>query len=204
MNLPKNCCLLFDLDGTLVTFKDKKQGLWNIFLKKGISDEIIKENYQKVINSAFNLEKFLDSFENLEKTGIIIEMQNWLNKNIILYPDASFIKNKGFSFILFTFGDIKYQLEKINAVEIKPDLFLFSEKFPKIHTIKSFITSLAPKIKKNGPIIFIDNSFLELDAVRDEGYSENKIITIWLNRNKSNDKPKYKHLEINSLNELNF
>ncbi|MCF6276451.1 MAG: hypothetical protein L3J07_01235 [Candidatus Magasanikbacteria bacterium] len=204
MILPKNSCILFDFDGTLTTFRDNKKGLWDIFLKKGISKETIEENYKKTKSNAFNFEKFINSFDNLEKEKVLKEMQKWLKENLTLYTDAEFIKNKNFSFVLFTFGDPKYQIEKIRAVGITPDLFLFSEKFPKINSIKSFIENLKFEREKNGPLIFIDNSFLELDAVRDAGYSENEIITIWLNRKNSTEKLKYKHLEIKSLDELNF
>jgi FMN phosphatase YigB (HAD superfamily) len=200
-------CLLFDFDGTLAYYKDDKQGLWQPFLKHGVSKEIITKIYEKTKNNNFSLEKFAQNINSeiqkkINEEEVVQELKHYLKENLVLYDDAKIVvQNKmNVPFVLLTFGDPGFQIDKINALDVKKDLVIFSLEFPKIDILGGLIKDL--RKSDDRPLMFVDNSWKELDAVRDAGYTEKEIVTYWINRDNYTKKPKYKHIEIHSLNEI--
>lgn len=203
----KYACIAFDLDGTLAKFNDDKIGLKNIFLDSGIKPQEFEKAYSKAKDNGFNFEKLIYFCATISNTKLnndylLEKLNSWLKQNLVLHEDARFLMNSSdwqtdAVLAIITFGNPQFQYQKIKHLGIKKDVCFFSD--TKLKKNKA-IELLAQNLK---PILFVDNSLEELDALREAGYSSNVLETVWINRkNKASNKAKFQHLTIQNLSEL--
>ncbi len=193
-----------DLDGTLCHYKNGYSQIFKIFEKYGISETQTKKGYEKILESGFSIEKlsiFLKEkyavkihLESVEK-----EFQSFLKKSLVLYDDVlPFLKeNRSLSFVIVSFGDPGFQKQKIELLGLKPEKLIVTHK----RNDKGLALHSLHK-ESHDSLIYIDNHISELDEVRKKIPHEERVKTIFLDRNDQYAGRPSPHLRITSLQEV--
>ena len=160
---------IFDFDDVLFhTTRHRKEHMFILLQKAGISEDRINEYYQKARITGFSLRKMLAHFFRAKKSrqeklyeDIMSEYENFANKELM-----EFIKKLGQeNCFLVTHGGTEFQSDKIKRVAASK---LFTEMFILIGSKKEIIENICKKFQ-NEKVIFIDDKakyFEDLDFVK--------------------------------------
>jgi len=184
-------CIAIDFDSTLAHFVGGHEGLFEIFLKRGISRENIEKAYFEAVKNGFSIEKLKENVLKMQGTlknedSILEEFEKWLSSALELYPDSlpSLLrwKDLGLNIFIVTFGDPQFQRLKIKKVigeDILPSSNIVVTEKP--DTKFEVLEKLTEQY--GAPIIFIDDKPKELMIVKQK--LDKKVITAFIYRSDS-------------------
>ncbi|MFH0856455.1 MAG: HAD hydrolase-like protein [bacterium] len=125
--------IIFDLDYTLLDTLGFKKGLAEALnLEFDVYHENCKKHF-KDTNILYNLEKHLKILEQ-ENSGVKIKDDFFSSIGSYLFPEAEDIlkkmKNAGHKLVLLTYGDVKWQKQKVENLKIKKyfDEIIYTDK----------------------------------------------------------------------------
>ncbi len=202
--------LSFDLDGTLAYFNQSQYGsLADFFARHGVPSETFKLAYEKTrLGGGFSPERFLTVLADqyaikLETKKVLDEVYTRLKQTLTLFPDASSVmgpSNHTRPTAIVSFGDAQFQNYKIKLLNLAPDrIYIVNAFLSKAKPLREIITAYG------APVIHVDDSAPELDAIRRAGLSEEEVITYHLVRGNTpwpDEKPDFPHRRISSLTEV--
>jgi len=201
--------VVFDLDDTLVYYLDGRDGIFELFTKRGVPEKIVRDAYEETkATNGFNIDKLTARIrecatKRFDKFKIKREFDVWLNNSLKVYNDAadflSTIRERGVKFSIISAGDESFQKEKVKLARFKPfELHIVPRAGEKAAILRGMIG------RGICPIVYVDDKASELDAIRRE-FDENKVVTVRISRPGGlykNQKSVYKHREISSIKEL--
>lgn len=201
---------VFDFDSTLSHFIGGKEGLYKIFVSRGIPDDVVRNAYEEVKkDGGFTIDRLIGNIEErayrrFEVNSIQVEFITWLNAAVALYSDTlvliSKLKELHIPVIIVTYGDEIFQKQKVMSSSVPYDeLYIVNEEKGKAKILQQLL------VRYGKPLFFIDDKPLALDLVRDSGLGESEVITIRIRRADSShfhEKPRFQHNEIFSLLEM--
>lgn len=173
--------LLIDLDDTLADIVDLKKDIFNSLKDLGIRDsEVIYERIKRNVSGDNWLMFFageLESESGVKRDliyGTLLEAVSRLKPNPKM---LAYLKEFNGTKILYTFGNRKFQLQKIHALglqEALDSIIIFTEGTPesKVEALKKYLhldkKSLKIKGQNYQDVTFVDNSQDLLDMVNRE------------------------------------
>lgn len=193
-----------DLDGTLCYYTHGYSKLFTLFEKYGISEKHVKHSYEKIREDGFSIEKLITFLEeahavkiNLESTKK--EFQSFLKKSLVLYDDVlPFLQeNQSLPFVIVSFGDPGFQKQKIELLGLKPEKLIVTHK----RNDKGLALHSLSKEAEDS-LVYIDNRISELDEVRKKIPEEERVKTIFLDREDQYGGRPSPHLRITGLKEV--
>lgn len=203
-------CIALDFDSTLSRILGGLQGIFEIFVRRDIPKELVKECYEESKkDGGFSIQRLLEKVklktERLFDDGEIYhEFDEWVKNSIVLYPESisviSELKRRKIPIAIVTRGDLNYQRRKIELTRILYDeLYIVTGELGKCQALRELMQ------KYGSPILFIDDDPRDLDLVRGHGISEAEVITILILRDDSHHQDghsTHSHLKIKTLDEI--
>lgn len=198
-----------DFDNTLAYLENGMEGVFGLFMRSGISREVIIGAYEASrFNKGFNIDRLIEEVSRrvnsrLDKPKIRKNFNLWLSGSIRLYHDVDDfllrVSGFGISTSIISAGDLIHQREKISLVGLGS---LSTDIVPKVGE-KSKVLK---KMLNRGiwPILYIDDKARELDAICRE-ISREDVFTVRIKRFNgphNKEKAEFRHREISSLAEL--
>jgi FMN phosphatase YigB (HAD superfamily) len=199
-----------DLDYTLTRFLDAgMSGLEAIFTGRGADPGLVKSALAEANEKSFSFSVFHHLVEHRSGKSFPFrktfdEFVAWLRTTVSCYDDTHsalmFMRSHGIAVSVITFGDPRYQRQKLNVSKIPHDDVRFAAKRgDKWQHLEALIETYET------PIIFVDDCPAELDAVRENGLMEGLVRTVRMRRADSPHiaaAPKYDHRTITTLFDL--
>ena len=199
-------CVVIDFDGTLAFFLSGQGGFFDIFIKQGIPEHIVKESYEAVrSNKGVSVENLYDVLSakgfSLNKDTLESKYEEWIQTDLALYPESmeamQNLKKQGIPTIVLTAGDETAQKRKIALTQIPYDELVI------VPTAKGKVVEVSRLLKKYGkPLAVFDDRADILDLIRESFQDSSDVVTVWVHRVNSNvPEGQYKHIEIKDLRE---
>ena len=199
-------CTIIDFDGTLAFFLSGQGGFFDIFIKQGIPEHIVKESYEAVrSNKGVSVENLYDVLNakgfSLNKDTLESKYEEWIQTDLALYPESmeamQNLKKQGIPTIVLTAGDETAQKRKIALTQIPYDELVI------VPTAKGKVVEVSRLLKKYGkPLAVFDDRADILDLIRESFQDSSDVVTVWVHRVNSNvPEGQYKHIEIKDLSE---
>jgi len=207
-------CLAIDFDNTIAYFQDTYEGLFDIFIRRGVLKDKAAKAYEIAKEGGFSFGKMIKSVEKetdanppaggwkQEKEKMTAEFGVWLKNSLILFPEsASFLAqiSKKIPVVIVTFGNRSYQRDKISRLKISArEIMSTADKNGKPDLIKKCLE------KYGQPVLFADDKGEELDRARDN-FSEKKVTTVRVRRASwryKREKTRHRHITVSNLQEL--
>lgn len=205
----KPSCIALDFDQTLAYYEGGYSGLFNIFVSRGVPQQIIEEAYWESraigssIDTLLTCLKRRGAFAFDEKT-VKKEFNEWISQSLRLYTDAisliERIKRSDTPLVLVTAGNPIHQKTKVELMNIPYDkLFLVAMRDGKSKVIRELMKVYGT------PILYVDDSVEQLDGVRHMGIQENEVHTFRISRPDGmyrRKESKFSHKEISDLHSI--
>lgn len=204
----RSTCIALDLDYTLSHFRGRYDGLFDIFRKRGVPDDVIGRAYDEAKSDGFTIEKLIDLVARegaaLERGPVRAEFRAWLESAITLYSDVmpflERLRSTGsLPVAIITFGQPDYQEEKVRLLKFPYDRYVCVPE-----PDAKFAALLELKAAYGTPLLYVDDKASELDRIREQD-PKKQIFTVRVMRPDSpyRDQPtRFKHIHISSLGEL--
>lgn len=205
-------CIGIDFDNTLAHFLTSSTGFFKIFSRYHVSEEQLRKTYDEVAHSqngnGFTFEGML-----ADVTKMVLALSShedelkrafgkWLRENLTLYPDSlSALTNwhdgLRIPICIVTAGAEEYQRQKVDLMQIPhDDIIVVPHANEKASVTKKLLSRYGRQI------VFIDDKDSELDHLCDAGIDSGDVLKVHIKRPDSpyrDQKPRYKHLEVESL-----
>jgi len=197
-------CIVIDFDGTLASFLSGREGFFDIFIKRGVPEHVVKESYETVkASKGFSIENLCNMLNakgfSLNKNVLESEFETWVQKDLALYPDSMMAvknwKKQGIPIIILTAGEEVMQRRKVALTQIPYD------ELRVVSTAKEKVAEVLSLLKKYGkPLLVFDDRADILDLIHEEFKDSSDVVTVWVNRiNSDFPRGKHEHIEIKDL-----
>ncbi len=204
----KISCIVTDFDFTLSHFSDPIDcGLFDVFRRRGVSEDLIKAAFDAVARRGYNKENFINevfssagSDCNSDKQSAATEISAWLKRSLTPYPDSEPFLWKYWGhtrIVILTHGEQIYQRQKINAVAVPYDeIHVVTPPRRKADVLQELLGRFG------APLLFVDDRGDELDMAVDRLGAES-VKTVWMGRDdapaESKMPPKHTHIRAASF-----
>lgn len=197
-------CVVIDFDGTLASFLSGPEGFFDIFIRQGVPEHIVKENYEEVRDrKEFSINNLYDALSakgfSLNKDTLENEFAKWIQRDLVLYPESmeamENLKKQGIPVIVLTAGEKTIQKRKVALTQIPYDELSI------VPTAREKVAAITLLLEKYGkPLAVFDDRADILDLVRESFKDSSGVITVWVHR-VSSDFPRgqHEHIEIKDL-----
>lgn len=203
-------CIAVDFDGTLAYFKRGYDDLFAIFGRRGVDPVVVRECYEQTKRefgfsiSAMTAVVTSKAGRHFDATGVTAEFRDWLGLSLIPYNDSVVTltrwKRQGIPVVILTAGNSEYQTQKVQATRMPHDqLIVVSNEREKPGVARRLLEHYGL------PVLLIEDRPSVLDAMREHGLTEDKIITVRLLRQESpyvREQSVYRHRSYNTLQEV--
>lgn len=204
-------CIVVDFDHTLARLDDPPlspgldyPGLFQIFTLRGVPEKVARESYRKVkASNGFSVHHLTRHLSerggfDLDEVEIQKDFRRYLEEKLLLYPDTLPAVRRwralGIPVVILTAGEESYQQEKVRATKIPYDDLLI---IPRANEKTEFVHALLERYGR--PIAVFDDKATELDALRNNGLSQDEVITVRVRRPDSpyyDQPPRHRHIEV--------
>lgn len=198
------CCIVIDFDGTLASFLSGREGFFDIFIKRGVPENVVKESYETVkASKGFSIESLCNMLNtkgfSLSKDALESDFETWVQKDLALYPDSMMAvknwKKQGIPIIILTAGEEVTQRQKVAVTQIPYDELCV------VPTAKEKVAEVSRLLEKYGkPLLMLDDRADILDMVKEAFGDSSGVSTVWVHRvNSDFPRGKHEHIEIKDL-----
>lgn len=197
-------CVVIDFDGTLASFTNGLEGSIGMFVKQGIPEHIVRENYEEVRDrKGFSINNLYDALSakgfSLNKDALESEFEESVQRDLTLYPESmeamENLKKQEIPVVVLTAGEKTTQKRKVAATQILYDELVI------VPTAKEKVAALTFLLEKYGkPVVVFDDRADILDLIHEEFKDSSDVVTVWVHRVTSDfPRGKYEHIEIKDL-----
>ena len=197
-------CIVIDFDGTLASFLSGREGFFDIFIKRGVPQHVVKETYEAVrASQGFLIENLYGALRvkgfSLNKDVLESEFEERIQKDLTLYPESMTAmknwKKQGIPIIILTAGEEATQRQKVAVTQIPYDELCV------VPTAKEKVAEVSRLLKKYGkPLLVLDDRADILDLIHEEFKDSSGVRTVWVHRvNSDLPRGKHEHIEIKDL-----
>lgn len=200
-------CLAFDLDHTLTRFNKPYETFFSLFSDQGIPLSQVRKAYEEIRQTSFFTISGL-IYKMMDETDIVLDVpkiytgfDDWLKASVELYDDVlPLFQQISLPTAIITLGEPLYQRKKCTLTGIQYTHFFTTEKLGTKAIALQELLTLYP-----APLLYIDDSVSELNAIRDAGISTSDVHLILLDRKEKPqqaDNSRFNHRVIHSFYEL--
>ncbi|KKU11670.1 MAG: hypothetical protein UX16_C0008G0011 [Parcubacteria group bacterium GW2011_GWB1_45_7] len=202
-------CVALDFDDCLAHHNDDYTGLFDIFIKQGFSESVVRGAYEEThARGGFSFDNFIDVLKNKGEIGENTEelkkkFDEWVSLSLLLYPDVKDflvqVKLLKIPVAIVTFGDSEHQKEKVLSTGVLYDyLYVIPRKGEKFTVLEELMADYG------APIAFVDDKPEELDNVREHFTADEvKLFRIIRPRGRHIEaKPRFEYPKIENLTEI--
>jgi len=203
-------CIVIDLDGTLICFKGGYDDLFNIFVRRGVEFDKVRDCYEITKREyGFSVSAMMAVVS--EQTGLTLddkavrrEFVTWLKRSLIVFDDSLVNLRKWkqlrIPIVILTIGDVEYQTQKVRCSQLPHDyLEIVDHRRDKVKVIKRLIDQFG------APVILIDDRPSVLDLMIEGGLTDEQVIRVQLLRQESpyfDEKAEYGHFLHHNLGDI--
>lgn len=205
-------CIAIDFDGTLAYFKGGYDELFAIFHRRGVDLVVVKECYEQTKREfGFSISAMTSVVSSrtgcsLDTVAIAAEFRGWLGLSLVPYSDsvATLVRwqHQGIPVVILTAGNSEYQTQKVQVTRMPHDqLTVVSHEHEKPDVVRRLLE------RYGLPVVFVEDRPSVLDAIREHGLTEDRVITVRLLRQESpyvREHSVYRHRSYNGLDEVSF
>lgn len=200
-------CLAFDLDHTLTRFNKPYETFFSLFSEAGIPLSQVRKTYEEMRHASFfTISGFI--YKLMDETDIVLDVpkmysgfDDWLKTSIELYDDVlPLFQQISLPTAIITLGEPLYQRKKCTLTGIQSTHFFTTEKSGTKAIALRQLLALYP-----APLLYIDDSVSELNAIRDAEISESDVHLVLLDRKEKSHPPdnsRFNHRIMHSLQDL--
>lgn len=206
-------CIVVDFDGTLAYFRGGYDDLFNIFCRRGVGSAVVRECYERTKREGgFSITALAACVAvhagcYVDLREVESEFCGWLRRSLIPYQDGLEAldrwRQQGLPVVILTTGNIEYQTQKVQAVRLSYDqLIVVSHAQEKPAVVRRLLADFY-----GSPVLLIEDRPSVLDAMRDDGLSEDQVATVRLLRQESpyiREHSVYRHRSCNTLDEISL
>lgn len=183
-------CIAIDFDGTLAYFTGGYEQLFDIFVRRGVPQEIVRRGYEKTKQEGgFSIVAMIDVMSVLvghlfDREAIEGEFSVWLRQSLFLYPDSlpwlTEWRRRGVPIAIVTAGNADYQTQKISTLAVPHDhLFVVVKEDEKPTVVRKLLK------RYGAPILLVEDRPSVLDLMRNGNLMEGEVVNVRLLRKES-------------------